>query len=375
MPERDGGALYRISNRGIQRAMIRSMQPLMRVIDANANRAREGLRVLEDAARFCLEDVQLTTQAKTLRHRVTEVVRLLGPSNLLDSRDTPGDVGTAVATESESTRHGHRSVVAASGKRVGEALRSIEEAAKVTRPGLAPELERIRYAVYELEQSVLLGLTGTIPADWSVCLLLTESACRKPWEHVIAGAIEGGVDCIQVREKSMSMKQLAERTTAVIDIARPAGVEVIVNDHVDVAIATGADGVHLGQDDLSPASARSICGHSLLIGSSTHSLEEAADAVGQDVDYIGVGCMFSSRLKPGLQASSTPLLEELVRAHPDLPHLAIGGICRDNIEEVINAGGRAVAVCHGICDAEDPAGAAAHLSEAIHAARLEQESS
>jgi thiamine-phosphate pyrophosphorylase len=192
-----------------------------------------------------------------------------------------------------------------------------------------------------------------------VCLLLTESSCRRPWREVLAAAIAGGVDCVQVREKSIDGRALAARVREVIDVARPRGVAVVVNDRADVALACGADGVHVGQGDLAPADVRRVAGDALLVGVSTHSVAEASDAVAGGADTCGVGAMFASRTKPDVAPQGEAYLRAYLARFAHVPHLAIGGIEPANVALLAAAGCRGVAVSSVVCGAEDP-GAVAH---------------
>jgi len=154
-------------------------------------------------------------------------------------------------------------------------------------------------------------------------------------------------------------------------ICAPRGVAVIVNDRLDVALAAGADGVHLGTDDLPVRAARRIAGSGLRIGASTHSLAEARAAVDAGADHCGVGAMYASGLKPGLAPSGEAYLREFVAEFPQIPHLAIGGIAPGRVTALVRAGCRGVAVSSAICGAGDPAAVAramvAELSQGAQA--------
>jgi len=139
----------------------------------------------------------------------------------------------------------------------------------------------------------------------------------------------------------------------------------IVNDHVDIAIAADADGVHLGQDDLSPSVVRALPGfRGRLIGRSTHSLEQVRIAMDEGADYIAVGPVFPTPTKAGRPAVGTSLVSE-VAAIADRPFVAVGGIDHDNAPAVVEAGARALAVVRAVYDAVDPAEAARRLHELI----------
>ena len=203
--------------------------------------------------------------------------------------------------------------------------------------------------------------------QWRLCLLLTRALCRHPWEVVLARAIEGGVDAVQVREKSLGGRELVAHARAVRALCAPFGVAVIVNDRLDVALASGADGVHLGTDDLPLRDARRIAGDDFRIGASTHSLEEARAAIDAGADHCGVGAMYESSLKPGLAPSGEAYLRAFVAAFPGVPHLAIGGIAPGRVAALARAGCRGVAVSSAICGADDPAAAARAIAAELAA--------
>ncbi len=164
-----------------------------RILDANANRAREALRVMEDVARFALDDPRLTAELKSLRHDLRAALATLPEGWLEANRDTAGDVGTTISGSGETERTGLADVATAAGKRLGEALRVIEETAKTVSPPMAQQVEAIRYRVYAVE-SRLLGRLGTgLGRQWRVCVVLTESLCSRPWEDVVRAAIDTGL--------------------------------------------------------------------------------------------------------------------------------------------------------------------------------------
>lgn len=342
---------------------------LERLVDANANRVREGLRTLEDLARFVLDESDLARDLKTIRHEITEAAaRLVGPTAM--PRDTAGDVGTEHATDGERSRPGLVAVAEAAGGRVTEGCRALEEAAKVLDVGgrVASALQSARYAAYDLAAAVTAAVSRGRPSGWRVQVLLTESMCRRPWTQVLESAIAGGADAIQVREKHLAPADLLERVRAVIEIARPAGIPVIVNDRADVAAAAGADGVHLGQDDLPVEVARRVVGGLALIGGSAHDLDEAARNHAAGCDYCGVGRFSASGTKPDAVEGGPGLVQAMAAAFPTWPQLVIGGIDLENIDLVIASGGHAVAMSAAICAADDPAGVVADVRNRLQQA-------
>lgn len=332
---------------------------LNRLIDAALNRAGEGIRTLEDIARFMLDDAKTSAELKHLRHDLRGLANSIWPSDqTIWSRDTAGDVGTHINTASEQARGTLTDVAAAATRRAAEALRSLEEVAKLDHSAAATGLEALRYRLYDLGAWVERRVGGGV-IQWKLCLLLTESTCTLAWQDVLRAAIEGGIDCVQVREKHMNAALLLERTNAVMGICQLAGVPVIVNDRLDVAIAAGADGVHLGQHDLPIAEARRQCGRKLIIGLSTHGAAEATAAIEDGVDYIGIGPIYATPAKPDLIAAGLDRIAETLPRIGSLPHLAIGGITPAVTSDIAAAGAKGVAVGTAICKSEDPAAAAA----------------
>jgi len=353
----------------------------VRIIDANANRAREALRVMEDVARFGLDDGELCAEIKQVRHGLRDALSLSGIDDvaMLAWRDTPGDVGTTAETSAEYVRTGTAHVAAAACKRLQEALRSMEESLKgedAREGGGARAVEGLRYRVYEIEKRLIAALPAGRGVQWRLCVILTESLCvHHPWERVAELCIEGGAECLQLREKSLTDRELLRRARRLVEIARastrnqnPASrPAVIINDRPDIAALAGADGVHVGQDDLSVNEVRKLVGSSLLVGVSTATLDEAMQAVRAGADYCGVGPMFATTTKHKPVLSGPAYLREYLAhtATASCPHLAIGGITPDNIGELARVGCRGVAVSSVVQKAQCPAVACRALHDGL----------
>jgi len=328
------------------------------MIDAAGNRACEGCRVLEDIARFSLDDRGLTERLKRVRHGIRSELDSLGVGTLglLGSRDTPGDVGTGVSTEREVARIGLRDVALAAGKRSQEALRSLEELAK-TLGRTGGGFESARYAMYDIERSVVQRLAPACP-QWVLCVLITGELClHHPPGRVIELAAEGGADCVQIREKSLSGGPLLEHAGAMVSACRRSGVHAIVNDRADIARLTDADGVHVGQTDLPVSAARSIIGPGKWVGMSCGTQQQASRAVSDGADVCGLGPVFASTTKAKPSLAGLGLVRSFVTDEQTrgTPHLAISGITPDNAARIATEGGRGVAVSSAVCGAEDPA--------------------
>ena len=336
---------------------------VLRLFDANANRTREALRVLEDYARFVLDHDGLSGELKQLRHDLTAAVAPFLPAAVLH-RDTPGDVGTALATAGRGERRSDLAdVVTAAGKRLGEAV-AVARGGTPRRShpaAAAARLEAIRYRWYAVEQRVARTLrpAGRFAAV-RLYVLITESACRHPWERTAEQAIAGGADALQLREKTLDGGELLARARRFVALCRRHDVLSVINDRPDVAILSGADGVHVGQDDLPAADARALLGPGKIVGVSTHELTHAERAVTDGADYVGVGPVFRSTTKPREISPGLPYAAAVAK-RVKIPAVAIAGITADNVRQVMATGVRAVAVTAAVTGADDVAAAAAGL--------------
>lgn len=359
---------------------------IVRLIDANLNRAAEALRVMEDLARFVTGEAGLSGETKRLRHRVRGLLTAAGidPTRAMACRDTPGDVGTEIKTESEGVRASARSIALAAGARACEALRVIEEALKLSTAGSGRSdatdpstvwrtAEQIRYSVYDLASRLVLNLPGSRPApQWRLCVLISPMDCAIEWHDTARRSIEGGADCLQLRAKDLSDSDLLRAAETLRLITRDEGVALIVNDRPDVALLCGADGVHVGQSDLSVEQVRRLAGESLIVGASTHNMGEALAAVKSGADVCGVGAMFASATKERSPSGLTYLRNYLADDRTArVPHLAIGGITPDNIGELIEAGCRGVAVSSAVCRSEQPERVCRSLRRSLDAAAID----
>ena len=338
-----------------------------RLLDAAENRAREGLRVLEDHARFVLDDARLTAELKGMRHALAAALSVFPRPDRTAARDTLGDVGVDPPVDTATPRRGAADVLAANAARVQEALRSLEEWAKPGHPAAAAACESLRYRGYTVEKR-LLAATGRPSLDGrDLYLLLTRAACRLDPERVVREAAAGGVGVVQVREKAQPAGPdrcadgaLLDHLHRVRDWTADAGALLIVNDRPDLAALCGADGVHVGQGDLPPAAARRVAGDRRRVGLSTHSPGQIAAAPDSGADHLGVGPVFTSGTKAFDRLAGLDLVRHAAAA-ATVPWFAIGGITPDNAAAVREAGAVRVAVCGAVCGAEDPRGAAERL--------------
>jgi thiamine-phosphate pyrophosphorylase len=205
--------------------------------------------------------------------------------------------------------------------------------------------------------------------DPSLYVILDRAAAGgRELVDILDATIAGGCRMVQLREKEWPSGRLlpvAERLRA---RCRAAGVTFIVNDRIDLALALAADGVHLGQDDLPPRLARPLLRPGMLLGLSTHSVEQARAAQAAGADYVAVGAMFPTATKPDFELVGPDLVRKL-RDEIRAPLVGIGGITPENVGDVIRAGAAGVSVISAVCAAADPERATRRFLEAIRVAR------
>jgi thiamine-phosphate pyrophosphorylase len=194
-------------------------------------------------------------------------------------------------------------------------------------------------------------------------ILETRVGDRRAAE-IVEPALRGGVDVVQLRDKSASDHEIVATGRDLRDLCREHGALLFVNDRPDLALRCGADGVHMGQHDEQARAVRERVGHLLLIGTSTHSPEQVAAAERSAADYLGIGPVYETPTKPGRAAAGLELVRHAAE-HASKPWFAIGGIDAGNAPAVVAAGASRIAVVRAIRDARDPEDAARALRDAI----------
>jgi thiamine-phosphate pyrophosphorylase len=326
-----------------------------RLLDANINRSAEGLRVLEDIARFSLDNQKLSAAIRSLRHRVRDLFKGREHS-LLAARDAGADVGQTTSQQDTSSdkRNCIKDTVLSNFKRVQEASRSLEELLKTKGEYAAgKKMEQLRFAVYELESRYLSLFKRQLPAGIYGILGEKFSLGRSNVE-VARQMVEAGIAVLQYREKLKykSIKAIYEECLAIREITHEAGVPFIVNDYADIALMVEADGIHQGQDDIPIKALRKIA-PDMILGCSTHSPEQAQQAIADGADYIGVGPVFTTQTKEDVcDAVGLEYLEYVAENH-DIPFVAIGGIKRHNLPQVLERGAQTVCLVTEIIGARD----------------------
>ncbi len=317
---------------------------LARILDANLNRAREGVRVIEDWSRFGLNNPIWANQCKVIRQELAQ----WHSYELKQGRDTINDTGTLISHPQEESRENIDSLLRANFARIAEALRVLEEYGKLHDQQMAKDIKKMRYQIYTLETQICdLSLLRKI--QQSPLYLVT-----SPHENlleIVESALSGGLTLVQYREKNADDLTRYNRAEKLSQLCRKYDALFLVNDRVDIALAVGADGVHLGQQDLSIAQARKIMGPGRIVGRSTTSPEEMESS--QDADYIGVGPVYDTPTKVGKAAVGLEYVQ-YAKQHSGVSWFAIGGIDIHNLGTLVEAGARQVAVVRAIMESEDP---------------------
>ncbi len=207
--------------------------------------------------------------------------------------------------------------------------------------------------------------------NWSLCLVTDRGlSLGRPLEEVVLAAAAGGVTVVQLREKDCSTREFIALARGLKQLLAPLRVPLLINDRVDVALAAGADGVHLGQTDMPYRDARALLGPDALIGLSVETFKQATDAEDDDCDYLGAGPIFPTATK--LDAAPAWGLDRLTELRRTSRHrlVAIGGITASNAGSVAAAGADGIAVISAICSASDPRAAAHELRRIVEAAQV-----
>jgi thiamine-phosphate pyrophosphorylase len=346
-----------------------SQTPIMRILDASLNRASEGLRVVEDYVRFVLDDPFLTGKAKAIRHELAAAAATISTLDRHPARETQSDVGTSISTDAERSRLNAWDVCAASLKRAEQSLRSLEEYGKVVDGEFAGRMESLRYGLYTLEKAIDVGRSSRDRLqNVHLCVLVNGCHSGVQFELLVGKLVEAGVGMIQLRDKHLDGRDLVSRARSLVQRTRGSQTLCIVNDRADIAAAVGADGVHVGQEDLSVKDVRAIVGTQMLIGVSTHNIGQARTAVLDGANYLGAGPTFASRTKSFDDFAGLDYLRE-VSSEIRLPTFAIGGITAENLPSVMTAGIDRVAVGGAVVDADDPTCTARELLKMLNGTR------
>ncbi len=335
---------------------------VIRIIDANGNRAREGLRVCEDVARFVLEEESLARELKETRHRIGEVISALPipEKDLLSSRESEQDFGQKESYESNSRPHLLGGIVLSNLRRSQEACRVLEEITLLLDNHASKKFKKSRFDLYHFERRMMEMLTGNLRDRSStllssLCLIaITDITYAKgrSQEEMMGAAIAGGATMVQLRDEKSTTREVIELAQRLKLISRGFQIPVIINDRVDVALAVEADGVHLGEGDMDLETARRLLGKNRTLGISVRSVRQAKEAEERGANYIAVGSIFPSRTKNEAKVVGLSTLQSVKRA-VHIPVVAIGGINLKNLPQVLEKGAEGVAIIQSLLETDN----------------------
>lgn len=314
------------------------------LIDSNLERALEGLRVLDEMARFVLINDSSFARLKTLRHEVAALGEIFGSIHLLMARG--GNEAATIDLPSENKRHSSWAIIRANCNRAAESLRTLEEFSKLYAPSITAEIKNKRYELYQLE----LGLLRNTPHYFlrkyfseGVVYPLSESVEELQW------LVEHGAKIIQLRDKSDNKNSIKQKARSLASFlaewnqSHRDKVLFILNDHPAIAADLPVDGVHIGQNDCTVAEARQLLGSNKIIGRSNNSLEQLRESIKLGADYVSIGPVFATPTKPDRLAVGLETVKAVAK-EITAPWLAIGGVDSETIKNIRQAGGKNVAV-------------------------------
>lgn len=322
---------------------------IFRIIDANLNRATEGMRVVEEICRFILEDEKLTLQVKKIRGSLGKAMRACegqGRRGGLKARKAMEDVGRETYIKQEGERAGIDGIFRANMKRAEEAVRCLEEFSKLLNPEYGRKFKAIRFKLYELETRISLKVEKVEKLAFNIYVVTDPKLGHL---KMIRQALKNGIKLIQLRDKFAPKPEYTRLAKQAVRLAHRAGASLILNDHYDLVKETGADGVHLGQSDLRKISLKKLrgkLGEDKLIGVSAGTFSEAKRAQKLGADYLGVGPIFATPNKPTVKPVGLKVLARIV-SEASIPVVAIGGINRTNLNKIRSTGCQRVAVISG----------------------------
>ena len=326
---------------------IISQQPaIYRILDANLDRAREGLRIIEEWCRFGLNNSQLANDCKQLRQELAT----WHSAEFRMARDTPGDVGTELTHPQEEQRQSIEALLQANLCRVEEALRVLEEYGKLCNADMGTAFKQMRYQVYTLESNLFAYRRHQ---QLKESLLYLVSSPEEDILPLVEAALQGGLTLVQYRDKEGNDLERFALAHKLCHLCHAYKALFIVNDRVDLALAVDADGVHLGQQDLPIAFARHILGKQKIIGKSTTNPAELEQAIADGADYIGVGPVYETPTKADKAAVGLEYVRYAAK-NCTIPWFAIGGIDHNNVVDVLRAGADRIAVVRAIMQSEQP---------------------
>ncbi len=323
---------------------------IYQIIDANLDRAREGLRVLEDWARFGLGKEKYVKRIKNFR-------QILGKNHLevyKQSRNHIEDKCKGLTHQEQINRKTFNQIISSNSGRVQEALRVIEEFSRLHNRELSKIASEIRYEVYDIEIELL---SFCKRKNYEEILkendLYVITDQKDNLLEIVEEILIAGVRIIQHRFKTGTDKENLQEAIKIKSLCKRYNSLFIINDRIDIALASNADGIHLGQDDLDLKTARRLLGYSKIIGTSANNEIDISNSLKEGCDYIGIGPVFETPTKKGKKPLGLEKIKLLTKGL-NIPWFAIGGIKTNNISYLKRNGLKKVALVSQLMNSESP---------------------
>jgi len=323
---------------------------IYQIIDANLDRAREGLRVLEDWARFGLGKEKYVEKIKNFR-------QILGKNHLevyKQSRNHIEDNCKGLTHQEQFNRKTSEQIISSNSARVQEALRVIEEFSRLHNHELSKIVSGIRYEIYTIEVDLLnyskLKKSEEILKENDLYVITDQ---KDNLLEIIEEILIAGVRIIQYRFKSGTDKDHLQEAIQIKNLCKRYNSLFIINDRLDIALASDADGIHLGQDDLDLKTARKLLGYSKIMGISASNEIDISNALKEGCDYIGIGPVFETATKKNKKPIGIEKIKTLTK-DLNIPWFAIGGVKKNNISYLKSNGIKKVALVSQLMNSEDP---------------------
>ncbi|MCM8818497.1 MAG: thiamine phosphate synthase [Candidatus Omnitrophica bacterium] len=344
------------------------MQKILRIIDANFNRAREGLRVIEDSFRFIYQDKNILNEIRRIRHNFSRKMLLFFPSNKLKSARFANEDKGKMLNRKDKLKVNE--LIETNFFRIEEALRVLEEYSKVLNPKIFEFFHNTRFNIYDVEKKVMSFLNRKKIKVPSVYVILNLKEEYKNFFKFAEKVIRGKPDIIQLRYKGDNTKFFIKCAKELKKIISDE-IIYIINDRIDIGTICESDGIHIGQNDINIEDARKLLPDK-IIGVSASNLREVKKLKNKDIDYIAIGAIFKSSTKVGKKVTGTDILRK-VRKLISIPIIGIGGINIENCNKVIEEGADGIAVISAVENSDNPEEVVKRLREEVYKAWKKRE--
>jgi len=318
-----------------------------RILDVNLNRLTESLKLIEDYARFAIEDLSILENIRKLRKSFLYIKKTLPIKDFILYRHSETDLGRdpefdAIPRKSEDD------ILLANFSRAKESARIIEEILRQKSKELSSSVKSLRFKIYDLEKKIT--ERNKRKFDPRLYVIIDEKYIDKmPLKDMIQILEDNGATMLQLRIKCLPDKIFYTLGEKIRKLVTKPGLKFIVNNRVDIALGVKADGVHLGQEDIPVVKAREILGDGFIIGVSAHNTKEAIRAQKSGADYLGVGAVFPTKTKLDARVCGLEVIREISK-RVDIPIIAIGGINNKNYKKVLKAGADGIAIASYLFD-------------------------